>query len=100
MKNVSQENSDGETVQKKNKTNGDDGIGEAVRRKKIKSSKKELATTCSNSTPPQRKLRKKEKAGIIFGSVFESDYHLLNFCLVLLQASRFNPQQLCLNKEN
>ena len=70
VKNVSQENSDGETVQKKNKTNGDDGIGEAVKRKKIKSSKEELATTCSNSTPPQRKLRKKEKAGIIFGSVF------------------------------
>ena len=69
MKNVSQENSDGETVQKKNKTNGDDGIGEAVKRKKIKSSKV-LATTCSNSTPPQRKLRKKEKPGIIFGSVF------------------------------
>ena len=71
MKNVSQENSGGETVQKKTKTMDEpnDGTGEAVKRKKIKSSKKELATTCSNSTPPQRKLRKKEKAGIIFGSV-------------------------------
>ena len=78
MKNVSQENSDGETVQKKTKTidEPNDGTDEAVKRKKIKSSKKELATTCSSSTPSQKK--KKLAAGR-YHTHFLSLYHSLKF---------------------